>query len=362
VFHGVGGDLPICTPKIVLHLFAKKLLAEWRRSKLPEIAATIVAAISGGADSSALLLGLRELIAAKKLKLKIVAAHFNHLLRGAESCEDARFVENLAANFNFEFAGAVWDLADQNSKKNLEQAAREARYEFLRKTAKDHSAAIVLTAHTINDQAETFLLRLLRGAAADGLSAMKTKRKLEFETRNAKSEIELARPLLTWARREMTEEYCRTNHIEFRRDAMNFEERFDRVRVRQRLIPLLESFNPKIVERLANTAQILSDEAEFLNQAAAAALEKSVDRQGNIKCSLFVSYHKALRFRALRLWLFRKRGDLRQIDSEKLRAIERLIEHAAGGKIIELPGGDLIFKRGGKIEFLAKVEKDASEN
>ena len=129
---------------------------------------------------------------------------------------------------------------------NLEQAA-EARYAFLERTAKKGVLHYVLTAHTMDDQAETVLLRLMRGSAAAGLGGMEAIRPLAKD-----SSIKLARPLL-WARRSDTEDYCRIRKVEFLFDEMNDDLRFARVKVRKQLLPLMQSFNNKIVEALSRT-------------------------------------------------------------------------------------------------------------
>jgi len=163
------------------------------------------------------LLALDELRKRNKLKNRFVTAHFNHNLRGTESKKDAEYVKDLAAEFEFEF---VSKTAKSISRKgNLEQNARNARYEFLRQTAEDLKAYGVLTAHTLNDQAETFLLNLIRGSGLEGLGGMKPVRSLEFKVPSPKSKetaILLLRPLLNWAKRDDTENFCREKNIEFR--------------------------------------------------------------------------------------------------------------------------------------------------
>ena len=159
---------------ITVRQFTKRLASEWRKLKLPGEKNAVIVAVSGGADSVSLLASLHELQTAVKINLKIIVAHFNHQLRSIESDQDAQFVDNLAEKFDFQFVcgSPTGDL--RKSESNLEQAARKARYAFLGETAQAHQAFAVLTAHTLDDQAETFLLRLLRGSGADGLAAMPT--------------------------------------------------------------------------------------------------------------------------------------------------------------------------------------------
>ena len=172
------------------------LLSDWRKLKLPIEEAKIVVAVSGGADSTALLLALDELTKLGKLNLAICVAHLDHGLRRG-SRKDAKWVTELAKNLGYGFVtgrAKIEERARANSE-NLEQAARHARYDFLQRTAKKHGAKFVLTAHTMDDQAETVLMRLMRGSAGAGLSGMEAIRPI-----TKGSSIQLVRPLL-WARR-----------------------------------------------------------------------------------------------------------------------------------------------------------------
>lgn len=347
-----------------MHKFVRNLITEWRKLDLPFADAKILVAVSGGADSVSLLLALSKLRELKKLRTEIVVAHFNHQLRGEESENDEQFVEELAENLDFRFICGKPEIKIQNQKGNLEQLARNYRYKFLSETAIELGAFCVLTAHTLNDQAETFLFNLLRGSGIDGLSAMKAKRSLEpgvwslkpeeeskSEIRNLKSEIDLVRPLLNWAKREETEMFCRENGVEFRQDAMNDDLKFARVRIRKELIPFLQTFNPKIVETLAKTSILLGEEAEVL------AVQNN-DIEEVLSLKKMREMPKAERLRYLRIWLKMRRGDLRRIEFKHLEAIEKLILSEKSGRFIELPGNGKITKSCGKLSFeLNIVEK-----
>jgi tRNA(Ile)-lysidine synthase len=299
--------------------------------------ARVVVAVSGGADSVALLLSLNELTAAKKLKLKLSVAHLDHALRESSKA-DARWVKVLAKQLGYESLARRVDVKAlaARSGDNLEQAARRARYKLLAKIAKEKRAVVVLTAHTMDDQAETVLLNLLRGSGMEGLSGMEPARRL-----GKGSEIILARPLLGWARRKDTKDYCRLREVEFRNDEMNDDEKFTRVRVRRQLLPQMESFNPKIVEGLARTAELLREDSAALDQAAGRLLELATkDGAGSrLRIDLLALAHPALRRRALRLWIEQRRGDLRRIERVHVLAVESLLFGDRGGRIIELPGG-----------------------
>lgn len=337
-----------------MNRFVRSLITEWRKLSLPFADEKIIVAVSGGADSVSLALALHKLRELRKLKIEFVIAHFNHELRGEQSDNDARFVEELAKNLNFQFICGKPEIKIQNQKGNLEQLARNSRYKFLLQTAIEQNASYVLTAHTLNDQAETFLFNLLRGSGIDGLSAMKVKRLLESDTKSkihdSKSKIELVRPLLNWAKREETEKFCQENSVKFRQDSMNDDLTFSRVRIRKELVPFLQNYNPKIVETLAKTSNILSKEAEVL------AIHEEISEVLSVKKLREIS--SAARLNYLRNWLEIRRGDLRRIEFNHLEAIEKLILSEKSGRIVELPGNGKVIKSCGKLSFeLNKVEK-----
>jgi tRNA(Ile)-lysidine synthase len=334
--------------------FVRNFLTEWRKLSLPVAGETFVAAVSGGADSVALLLALAELRKRNKLKNRFVIGHFNHNLRGTESEKDAEFVKDLAAEFEFEFVSKTAKSISQ--KGNLEQNARNARYQFLRQTAEDLKAYGVLTAHTLNDQAETFLLNLIRGSGLEGLGGMKPVRSLESKVPSPKSKesaILLLRPLLKWAKRDDTENFCREKNIEFRMDSMNLDETFSRVRIRKSLLPLLGELNPKIVEILAKTASILREDFEELQEIAQEKTRfiENGSAVNELPLKDIRNLVPSSRSRVLREWLKINRGHLRKLDAKHFDAIEKLIFSKKSGKTVELPSREAVEKSNGKLIF-----------
>ncbi len=353
--------------------FTRNLVTEWRKLKLPFADETFIVAVSGGADSISLMLSLQELRTRKKLENRFVVAHFNHNLRGEESERDAEFVRALTTKLNFEFVCKIQNAESkiQDQTGNLEQNARDARYDFLTETAKNLHAGYVLTAHTLNDQSETFLMNLIRGSGIEGLSGMKAVRDLKFKIQNSKVEekspianrqspIKLARPLLNWAKREDTENFCLANQVEYRHDAMNDDLKFNRVRIRKILLPMLKDFNPKIIETLAQTAEQLSvisyqlsviREAETGNRKPFLPLKDLRDVSPPVLRTI------------LREWLKNNRGNGRGLELKHIAAIEKLIFSRKSGKVVELPKGESVVKDGGKLYFQsAKVEKSRTAN
>jgi len=341
------------TPRI--NQFARSLLVEWRKLKLPIADETVVVGVSGGADSTALLLAMDELKRTSKLFVNICVAHLDHKLR-ATSSQDARWVAALAEKLGYESVigrSKVAELARANND-NLEQAARQARYAFLERTAKRKSAKYVLTAHTMDDQAETVLMRLMRGSAGAGLGGMEAMRPLA-----ANKSIQLVRPLL-WARRSDTEHYCRLRKTQFLEDEMNSDTGLARVRVRQQLLPLMQSFNNRIVEALSRTAAqlredravLFSDSDELLRRASEPGADDADETETpalNVK--VLAGEPPALRRRALRQWITKARGSARRLEMVHLLAVEKLLEGSAGGRTVELPGGGRVRRSKNRLEF-----------
>lgn len=339
------------TPR--LNQFPRFLLVEWRKLRLPTADETIVVGVSGGADSVALLLALAELKTASRLSVDICVAHLDHKLRQT-SARDARWVSDLAAKLGFESVTGRSKVAEIARAKNdnLEQAARDARYAFLERTAKRKSARYVLTAHTMDDQAETVLLRLMRGSAGAGLGGMEAMRPLG-------SSVELVRPLL-WARRSDTENYCRLRKTEFLVDEMNNDTGFARVRVRQQLLPLMQSFNNRIVEAISRTAAQLREDRVVLAKDSRTLMGRaSVGGEADegetktpaLDVKVLAAEPPALRRRALRQWISQARGSTRRLEMVHLLAVEKLLEGTAGGRTVELPGGGRVLRSKNRLEF-----------
>jgi tRNA(Ile)-lysidine synthase len=350
---------PVRTSRVKLSAFARRLLDTWQELRLPLADSRIVVAVSGGADSTALLLAIHELIAGRQLRANLLVAHLDHSLR-KQSKDDARWVTSLAQELGYESATRRVNVAKRAkiASDNLEQAARRARYEFLAKTARTAKAQLILTAHTMDDQAETILLRLLRGSGADGLTGIEPVRCFD-----SRSNLLLARPLLTWARRADTENYCRQRKIDYLTDPMNENEQFTRVRVRKRLVPLMASFNGRIVEALARTAELLRDDLAVLNREAeqllleagiAAPDNKAETKVPSLDVSVLANAPVAVRRRALRQWISAGRGDLRRFELVHIIGIENLLEGDRGGRVAELPGGDRVARKQKRLELLVK--------
>ena len=350
-----------------MHGFVRNLITKWRRLDLTT-SGTVVIGVSGGADSVSLLLAMHELRELKKLDVRIVAAHYNHHLRGEESEADEQFVRQLTSDRHIEFAVGH---ADAIAGSDLEQRARVVRYAFLSQTAENVDAFAVLTGHTMNDQAETFLINLLRGSGPRGLCGMKPVRPLDDEKRRrgeevVRSECEIApdpqpaitegdspllpfsssplllvRPLLSWAKRIHTEAYCRDKGVEYRYDTMNEDTAFKRVRIRKILLPMLEDFNPNIVETLSRTASLMQDLPNPKPEIGEDTLETAALRAMSPQAM----------YDTLRAWLEGKRGDSRSISLKHIQAIERLVKSEKSGRVAQLPGKAAVIRSNGRLTY-----------
>ena len=318
---------------------------------------TVIVAVSGGADSVSLLLAIDDLRKRKKLELRVVAAHFDHKLR-PDSRADFEFVKELAGERKFELAHGEWH---RESGGNLEQSARQARYDFLLKTARNLNAGYILTAHTMNDQAETVLMNLIRGSGADGLGGMRPTRPIESDTADGDDEtapflpfssapVLLVRPLLAWATRRDTEGFCHEMGVEYRRDPMNEDVNFRRVWLRKVLIPMIEEMNPKIIETLCHTAELLRFESS--------ALPQNPDAQGNNSLTLrsLTALETPDQYTTIRDWLRQNRGNLRGITQKHIAAIASLAAGRKSGRVAEVPGGTVV-KGGGQLEWRENTAK-----
>ncbi len=253
----------------------------------------VVVAVSGGPDSVALLDVLLQL--KDQLGIELHVAHLNHRLRGTQSDADAEFVRQLVSRLGLAATVEGRDVPEFIRKQGLsqEEGAREVRYQFLQEVAKGVGATKIATAHNLDDQAETVLFRLLRGAGRRGLSGIPSVRDGLF-----------VRPLLGTSRKQI-EEYLTQRGLSFRCDSSNADLSYTRNRIRHQLLPLLrKNYNPDIVTTLARTAEILRDEDEFLEEQTSQVHALSVKQKTNRKIILDINrlsdYHICLRRRVLR--------------------------------------------------------------
>ncbi len=271
-------------------------------------------AVSGGADSVALLLLLLEL--RSKLGIVLSVVHFNHKLRGRASDADEEFVASLAAKYKLEFHSSSADIAKKAKKEraNLEDAARRARHDYFRSLADAGACTRIAVAHTADDQAETVLAHLLRGTGLAGLGGIHPLSGPIF------------RPLLP-VRRAALRTYLRRKKQGWREDATNRDTRRMRARIRKKLLPLLEKqFQPAVVEHLASLANLAREDEAFLDALLEQRMAAAVpEREGEV--------HLA---RGIVERLKKRSG---QLSASHVEAVLELARGGRNGSSLSLPGG-----------------------
>ena len=289
--------------------------------------------VSGGRDSVALL----HLLAGLGYR-KLIVCHLNHRLRGRSSDADARFVERLAAKFGFPCATGREEVAAraEKNRESIETAARNARHDFFKRVAREKKCASIFLAHHADDQVETFLFNLFRGAGSAGLGSMRV------ETRHGS--LRVIRPMLGVWRSEI-DAYAAAHRLKFREDASNTDPAHQRNRMRHQIIPMLEKeFGREIRKSVWRSADILSAENEWLE-----SLVEPTPRE--LPVPELRKLPVAAQRRLILSWLKKLK-----VPNAGFREVERVRDLAAGDGSpakINLPG-DLHARRRAKKIFIEK--------
>ncbi len=297
-----------------------KLLKFIREQEMLQPGDTVVCAVSGGADSVALLFAFYLL--KDKLDIQLEAAHFNHHLRGEESDRDEAFVRELCDRYDIPLhigSGTV-----TAGKKGLEAAARDARYAFLRSIR-----GKIATAHTADDNAETVLMHLIRGTGLKGLGGI------------TPIHGNVIRPMLTLTRQDVEcflEEWC-LNHIE---DSSNQSDAFLRNRIRHHVMPLLHEENPRIAEKLSQMALRLREDEDLLSWQSNSTALPTVET--------LKTMHKAQRSRCLAAFL--ERSGVKEPEDAHISLAESLVFSDKPSARASFPGGVTIARNYDRLEAL----------
>lgn len=413
------------TAKIIIFMSAKGTFQKVQRfiktESLLDKAVGVVIALSGGPDSIALLdifVRLQKALGKNKRhpqEIKLHIAHLNHKLRGKEADADAEFVKQVAENLAIPATIEAIDIdrLAKKSGKGIEEMAREARYQFLLDTAIKTGCNRMATGHTMSDQAETFLLRLTRGAGLRGLASMRSiiaahqfNKKLGvgswesgvgeensgFRIRDTTwiekddpqserptayglrpSEIQLIRPLLCITREEV-EAYCFRRKLRYCVDATNQSSAYTRNRIRHEVLQRLGEINPRVVEQLAQTAEIIAADQDALDELASRFLEKARhsltpwhgDENNSVYSVKAILEHPLGVQRRMLLkaisWaredLLMRNAQLSEIETAHVKAVARLLEAGASGKRVILGDGLEVWR---EFEALIFTSPSASE-
>jgi tRNA(Ile)-lysidine synthase len=327
----------------------EKLKATVSRFGLLEKGDRVLVALSGGPDSVALLHGLLNL--KPEFHLELYVAHLNHKLRGVESDEDEKFAKKLASDLKLKFFSKKVDVRREAKKRKLsiEETAREVRYRYLERLADRVGANKIALGHQADDQAETFLMRLVRGAGAAGLSGMPVRRD------------KIIRPLIQ-IKREEIERFLKTDQIPFRLDSSNYLTDFNRNKIRLKLLPVIKKeFNPRIVDSLNRAADIISLQQGYVQKISEQILKKiGKKRKGRIviDAKKFARYDTCLRREMIRLCINDLGGDISQLSFELVDRTLNLTVKRRSGKRIKLDKSVWFEVGGSELALFREEEKD----
>ncbi len=301
---------------------------------------TILVAVSGGPDSLTLLLQLFNL--KTKLGLTLHVAHMDHGLR-KDSQSDALFVKKWANKLSIPITFTRLDSNFKEEKGSLEELCRQARMDFLIHTAEKIKADKIALGHNLDDQAETILMRLLRGTGLSGLSGISVKRKIK--------NMLFIRPLLETRRKEI-ENFLKRKRIKPCIDSTNRDEIFFRNKIRHKLLPLLnKEYNKNIVEVLANLAESISYDYEYLDQVARKSIKGG---KGRLSTQRIKNLHPAILRLKIRQSIACIQGDTRRLSFQHIKELEDLLYNRPIGSIVDLPKGISVQKTRNTLRFFKR--------
>lgn len=321
----------------------ERVLKTVRNYDMLEPGDSVLAAVSGGPDSVFLV---RALVALKrKLKLKKVAVcNLDHGLRGEESKKDSAFVKGLARKLGLEYFNKNLKVKELSSKKmSTEESARQARYKFYREAAAASGSNVVATGHTLDDQAETVLMRIIKGSSLKGAVGIVPTR--------SDGTLKIIRPLLELEKASIVR-LLDSDGVSYRIDRTNLEPVYFRNIIRSRVIPFLEEYNPRLKRALFNLAEHLREDFEFVR------LEKSrrrdVLKEGSgdsleISIKDIAVQPKAMQKEILRDALDRAGGLVKKLSFRHWKEMENFIKHKRAGSSLDLPGGIRMARSANKL-------------
>ncbi|MDD5431775.1 MAG: tRNA lysidine(34) synthetase TilS [Candidatus Omnitrophica bacterium] len=300
----------------------------------------VLIGVSGGPDSLTLLLILNKL--KNEFGLSLHIAHFDHNLR-KNSSKDADFVRNIAEDLNIPVTITKAKSKDILKSGSIEENARNSRLDFLFKVAKKIKARKIALGHNLDDQAETVLMRILRGTGLYGLGGISAKREIYG--------FSIVRPLIEVKRKDI-ESFLKKRRIKARIDETNFEDIYFRNKIRNKLLVLLKKYyNKNIKDVLASLAQSVSLDYDYLSFSAK---KKMKVLNGNIQLRKFLRLHPALQRLVLRNAIAQIKGDTRRITFGHIKEIEDLILNRPLNSIVDLPKGVSVAKKRNSLQFYLK--------
>ena len=308
---------------------------------------TIVIGVSGGPDSMTLLNVLYNL--RENLKINIVVAHINHMLR-EEADSETEYVQNFCKNINIDCFVKRADINNISKKKKVstELAGRNARYDFFEEIAQKVNANKIATAHTANDNAETVLMNLMRGSGTSGLKGIEKIRDNKF-----------IRPIILCTRREI-ENYCEENNLNPKYDQSNKENIYTRNKIRNLLIPYIEeNFNPNIVDTLNRLSDVVEKEDDFFHKIVENEYKNLKITADNKEIVLdlkkFNCWDYVIKSRIILYTIKELFGSAQGIEKIHIEDIIKLCGNNIGNKYLTPNKNIKIFIKKGKIFFISVI-------
>ena len=301
----------------------------------------VLVALSGGADSTALLHLMS--ICSRHRGFDLYAAHLNHSIRGAEADRDERFCKELCEKLGVTFFARKVDVPGlaKETKKSVETAARDARYAFFEELMREHSIPILATAHNANDNLETIIFNLARGSGADGMCGIPACRGFGGGV--------LTRPILQMSKREILE-YCEKNSLDFVVDSTNTDTEYTRNKIRARVIPVLEEINPEVTRSTSRLSYLLKADSKCL-QSLADDFSDSIIGDGNsVELKKLCELPEAIASRVI-ISLFNKASESGTLEHTHIEDVIRLCRTAAPHSSVNLPNKTVARIENGKLLF-----------
>jgi len=302
-----------------------------------------IVGVSGGPDSVCLLHILNELMG--ELEIRLVVAHYDHGLREKEDEGETRFVRRLAVSMGLPFESEKASLLGEGTTSSLEEKARNARYGFFEKLKDRLLAQKIALGHNLNDQAETVLMRLLRGSGPSGLTGIPPSRENTF-----------IRPLIEIQREEI-ESYLRARDLSYVIDSSNLQTDYLRNKIRLELLPQLLEYQPRLIEHLGQLARIMGNDNKYLEAQAEdwVAEEAEQKPEGDIFIPVrsFVELPEPIRNRVTRHLLRKVGKNLRRIDHGHIESVHILAKSKNPQGTLNLPNGLTVKRVYDKLAFMA---------
>lgn len=322
-----------------------------KQEKLIECGDKVLVALSGGPDSVALLSLLHEF--KDILGITLGAAHVNHGLRGISADEDELYAKNLCDNYNVKFYSTKIDIHKISKEKNIscEMAGREERYNFFYEIRENEGYNKIAVAHNANDQAETIIMRLMRGTGLEGLEGIKSKR-----------DDVIIRPILCLSR-EQIEEYCNEKKLQPRIDESNLQNIYSRNKIRLDMIPYIKNnFNKDIVNTLNRFSKLIKMDNEYITNETEEKLRECINKKSNniIINKSFFSNHEAIVTRGIRSVITKLKGSSYNIEMKHIYDIIEL-QKGKTNKRINLPLGIFCENIYGDIKIYKERKKEFSK-